>query len=70
MNQYVYDSQCDSEGNVANLLSHDSYFALVFSSDHVSYCPFQPVDTQGVIEMCDQILATSYWLDVELGKNI
>jgi hypothetical protein len=25
---------------------------------------------QGVIEMCDQILTTSYWLHVELGKNI
>jgi hypothetical protein len=25
---------------------------------------------QGVIEMRDQILTTSYWLHVELGKNI
>jgi hypothetical protein len=25
---------------------------------------------QGVIEMCDQILTTTYWLHVELGKNI
>jgi hypothetical protein len=25
---------------------------------------------QGVIEMHDQILTTSYWLHVELGKNI
>jgi hypothetical protein len=28
------------------------------------------VDIQGVIEMCDQILTTRYWLHVELGKNI
>jgi hypothetical protein len=26
--------------------------------------------TQDVIEMCDQILTTSYWLRLELGKNI
>jgi type III secretory pathway component EscT len=25
---------------------------------------------QGVIESCTDILTTSYWLDVELGKNI
>jgi hypothetical protein len=25
---------------------------------------------QGVIEMCDQILTTIYWLHVKLGKNI
>jgi hypothetical protein len=53
---------------VANLLSYDSYFALVVSSDHVSCCLFQPVDIQGVIEMSDQILATR--LHVEVGKNI
>jgi hypothetical protein len=25
---------------------------------------------QGVIESCTDILSTSYWLHVELGKNI
>jgi hypothetical protein len=25
---------------------------------------------QGVIEMRDQILTTSYWLHIEIGKNI
>jgi hypothetical protein len=25
---------------------------------------------QGVIEMCDRIVTTSYWLHVKLGKNI
>jgi hypothetical protein len=28
------------------------------------------INIQGVIEMRDQILTTSYWLHVELGKNI
>jgi hypothetical protein len=27
-------------------------------------------DIQGVIESCTDILTTSYWLHVELGKNI
>jgi hypothetical protein len=27
-------------------------------------------DIQGVIEMREEILTTSYWLHVELGKNI
>jgi hypothetical protein len=28
------------------------------------------VHIQGVIESCTDILTTSYWLRVELGKNI
>jgi hypothetical protein len=28
------------------------------------------VDIQDVIESCTDILTTSYWLHVELGKNI
>jgi hypothetical protein len=28
------------------------------------------VDIQGVVESCTDILTTSYWLYVELGKNI
>jgi hypothetical protein len=28
------------------------------------------IHTQGVIESCTDILTTSYWLHVELGKNI
>jgi hypothetical protein len=28
------------------------------------------VDIQGVIESCTDIFTTSYWLHVELGKNI
>jgi hypothetical protein len=31
---------------------------------------FKNINIQGVIEMLDQILTTSYWLHVELGKNI
>jgi hypothetical protein len=29
-----------------------------------------PPKIQGVIESCTDILTTSYWLHVELGKNI
>jgi hypothetical protein len=29
-----------------------------------------PATIQGVIESCIDILTTSYWLHVELGKNI
>jgi hypothetical protein len=28
------------------------------------------INIQGVIESCTDILTTSYWLHVELGKNI
>jgi hypothetical protein len=32
------------------------------------FCPQSNI--QGVIECCTDILITSYWLHVELGKNI
>jgi hypothetical protein len=31
---------------------------------------FAPNNTQGDFESCADILITSYWLHVELGKNI
>jgi hypothetical protein len=34
-----------------------------FTSTHLRFI-------QGVIESCTDILSTSYWLHVELGKNI
>jgi hypothetical protein len=33
-------------------------------------CHFVGVKIQGVFESCAEILTTSHWLHVELGKNI
>jgi hypothetical protein len=39
-----------------------------FSDVDFLYCTHLPI--QGVIESCTDILTTSYWLHVKLGKNI
>jgi hypothetical protein len=46
----------------------DSLMGLEISTRRWSDKPVGNI--QGVFEMCAEILTTSYWLHVELGKNI
>jgi hypothetical protein len=48
-------------------INHLSFYPNVFLSLIVHICILA---VQGVIEICTDILTTSYWLHVELGKNI
>jgi hypothetical protein len=46
-------------------LIHIILIIFIWSGNHTFY-----YYVQGVIESCTDILTTSYWLHVELGKNI
>jgi hypothetical protein len=57
----------DQQENKSRVLPHLSFYPNVFLSLIVHICILA---VQGVIESCTDILTTSYWLHVELGKNI